>query len=179
MHVKKHGTGERYYSSSSTSSNYSTREEDSWHWNTCIGTRYDILKSSFDFELNTNRVQIKHVETSLSYANDALKGVGICVTISAVSKYNNHLNNTEWSLPKVWRTALLDSDSYGYLLFIMRTESKNISHEKKNTANTWQTSNGAFKTTNDGILELMLPEIYESKIVSVYPDIVIVDKLKV
>jgi hypothetical protein len=61
----------------------------------------------------------------------------------------------------------------------MRTESKNISHEKKNTANTWQTSNGAFKTTNDGILELMLPEIYESKIVSVYPDIVIVDKLKV
>ena len=53
---------------------------------------------------------------------------------------------------------------------------KNIPHQKRNAAETWQTSNGTFKTTHVGNLEMMFPAFSKFKIFSILPDIVIVDK---
>ena len=53
---------------------------------------------------------------------------------------------------------------------------KNIPYEKRYAANTWQTSNEIFKPTRVGNLELVFPAFSKSKIFSVRPDIVIVDK---
>ena len=53
---------------------------------------------------------------------------------------------------------------------------KNIPYEKRHAAETWQSSNGTFKTTQVGNLEMMFPAFSESKIFAICPDIVIIDK---
>ena len=78
--------------------------------------------------------------------------------------------------PQVWWRILLDSGSDGNLLFITKQQMKNIPNEKRHAAKTWQTSNGTFKATHVGNLYLTFPAFSESKIVSVRPDIVIIDK---
>ena len=41
---------------------------------------------------------------------------------------------------------------------------------------TWQTSNGTFKTTRVGNLEMMFPALFKSKIFFMRPDIILVDE---
>ena len=53
---------------------------------------------------------------------------------------------------------------------------KNIPNQKRYIAETWQTSNGTFKTTHVGNLEMMFPEFLMSKIFAIRPDIGIVDE---
>ena len=53
---------------------------------------------------------------------------------------------------------------------------KNIPTEKRYAAETWQTSNGTFKTTHVGNLELIFSAFSKSTIFSVCLDVVIVDK---
>ena len=53
---------------------------------------------------------------------------------------------------------------------------KNIRNEKRYTAETWQTSNGTFKTAHIGNLEMMFPALFKSKIFLMRPDIILVDK---
>ena len=53
---------------------------------------------------------------------------------------------------------------------------KNIPNQKRYAAKTWQTSNGTFKTTHVGNLEMMFPAFSKSKIFSIRSDIVIIDK---
>ena len=57
-----------------------------------------------------------------------------------------------------------------------KSQLKNIPNETKYAAKTWKTSNGTFKKTHSGNLELMFPAFYKTKLFSVCLDIVIVDK---
>ena len=84
--------------------------------------------------------------------------------------------NTKGLPPQVWWITLLDSSLDGNLLFITKLKLNNIPNEKKNPAETWQTSNGTFTTTYLDNLEIMCPAFSKSKISSVHPDIFIVDE---
>jgi hypothetical protein len=123
---------------------------------------------------NANSAPIKIVETYPNYANNVVKGAGICAAIVAVPY--KHIKNIEGLPPQVWWRTLLDSGSDGDLLFITKSQLKNIPHEKRYAAETWQTSNGTFTTTLVGNLEMMFPAFSKSKIFAIRPDIVIIDE---
>ena len=53
---------------------------------------------------------------------------------------------------------------------------RNIPYEKRYAAKLWQASNGTYKTTHVGNLEMMFPAVVKSKIFAICPDIVTVDK---
>ena len=122
---------------------------------------------------NANSAPIKIVE-NLSYTNKVVKGTGTCAAIAAVPY--KHPKNIEGLPPQVWWRSLLDSGSAGDLLFITKQQMKNIPTQKRYAAENWQTSNGTFKTTHVGNLEMMFPAFSKSKIFSIRPDIVIVDE---
>ena len=85
-----------------------------------------------------------------------------------------HSQNIEGLPHQVWWGSHLDSGSDGNLLFITKQHMKNIPTQKRYAAKNWQTSNGTFKTTHVGNLEMMFPAFSKSKIFSIRPDIVIV-----
>ena len=122
---------------------------------------------------NANSAPIKIVE-NLSYTNKVVKGAGSCAAIAAVPY--QHPKNIEGLPPQVWWRTLLDSGSDGDLLFITKEQMKNIPNQKRYAAEKWQTSNGTFKTTHVGNLEMMFPAFSKSKIFSIRPDIVIIDE---
>ena len=68
--------------------------------------------------------------------------------------------------------VLLDSGSDGGLIFITKKDLKNIPHKKRYVPEIWETSNGTFKTTKVGELELTFPEFSRSKLSSLSPDVV-------
>ena len=95
-----------------------------------------------------------------------VKGNGISATIVAIPKYKNAKKSND-----LWR-ILLDSGSDGDLLFVHHDSNKRIPWKERITPQEWRTSNGTFKTTKVGVLELTFPEFSTSKLFSVRPDIV-------
>ena len=95
-----------------------------------------------------------------------IKGNRISVTVVAVPKYKNAKKKNEF-----WQ-ILLDSGSDGDLLFVHRDNNKHIPWKERIAPQKWRTSNGTFKTTKVGVLELTFPEFSESKLFSIRPDIV-------
>ena len=62
---------------------------------------------------------------------------------------------------RAWR-VLLDSGSDGDLIFTKNAEVKNINPIKRTHPLVWGTSNGDFKTTKVGDVELKFPEFHET-----------------
>ena len=59
---------------------------------------------------------------------------------------------------RAWR-VLLDSGSDGDLIFIKKADVKNANQTKRTHPILWGTSNGTFKTTKVGNVEIKFPEI--------------------
>ena len=72
---------------------------------------------------------------------------------------------------RAWR-VLLDSGSDGDLIFVKKADLKHTNPEKRTHPNIWGTSNGAFKTTKVGNVEMKFPEFSRNKIFSLNPDII-------
>ena len=114
-----------------------------------------------------NTKPIKFVEKhSNKLQKQVVKGNGISATIVAIPKHKSSKKSKD-----LWR-VLLDSGSDGDLLFIHRDSNKNIPWKERIAPQKWRTSNGTFKTTKVGVLELTFPEFSDSKLFSVRPDIV-------
>ena len=64
----------------------------------------------------------------------------------------------------------MDSGSDGDLLFV-RKGTLEVPYTRRNAAQRWRTSNGTFETSKVGSLDLVFPNISESKIASLKPDI--------
>ena len=71
---------------------------------------------------------------------------------------------------------MLDSGSDGDLLFVHEGSKVVIPYKERYAPQKWRTSNGTFKTTNVGILDLNFPEFSKSKRATFKPDIVKVAK---
>ena len=72
---------------------------------------------------------------------------------------------------RAWR-VLLDSGSDGDLIFIKKADLKHTNPKKRTHPNIWGTSNGAFKTTKVGNIEIKFPDFSTNKVFSVNPDII-------
>ena len=104
--------------------------------------------------------------------NQVVDGNGISATVVAVPKYKNAKKKNEF-----WR-ILLDSGSDGDLLFVHQDSNKRIPWKERIAPQKWRTSNGTFKMTKVGVLELTFPEFSESKLFSIRPDIVYISASK-
>ena len=116
------------------------------------------------------KTPIKTVEKSPTQevGNKVVKGNGISAAIAAVPF---HKYNQKQKQPKKAWTVLIDSGSDGNLIFVTKEGLKNIPHVKRYAPSKWETSNGTFKTTKVGNLELLFPDFSRSKFFSVSPDI--------
>ena len=116
---------------------------------------------------NDNIQPIKFVEKSTNkLQKQVINGDGISATVVAVPKYKNAKKKQDF-----WQ-ILLDSGSDGDLLFVQKGSKKRIPWKERFAPQKWRTSNGTFKTTKVGVLELLFPEFSGSKLFSVRPDIV-------
>ena len=123
--------------------------------------------SNLNFEFPNNTKPIKFVEKhSNKLQKQVVKGNGISATIVAIPKYKNAKKSKD-----LWQ-ILLDSGSDGDLIFVHRDSNKDIPCKERIAPQKWRTSNGTFKTTKVGLLELTFPEFSDSKLFSVKPDIV-------
>ena len=118
---------------------------------------------------NNNITPIKFVDQN-TYKNvmKVVRGVGTCSTVAAVPQL---LKNGKQTAKRVWR-VLLDSGSDGDLLFPHRSNTERIPQKERFAPQKWKTSNGTFRTTKVGNLELKFPEFSESKLFKLKPDIV-------
>ena len=80
-----------------------------------------------------------------------VKGNGISATIVAIPKYKKAKKPND-----LWR-ILLDSGWDGDLFFVHRDGNKRIPRKERIAPQKWRTSNGTFKTTKVGVLELTFP----------------------
>ena len=71
----------------------------------------------------------------------------------------------------MWR-VLLDSGSDGDLLFVQKGLKENVPFKERFRPQKWRTSNGTFRTTKVGNLDMIFPEFSESKVMHLTPDIV-------
>ena len=103
----------------------------------------------------------------LSIQAKVVKGKGLCTTIEGVLVTKN-----EGKIAKrVWR-ILLDSGADGDLLFLHPDTSQYIPYKERFAPQKWRTSNGTFKTTKVGQLEMKFPVFSESKLGKLKPDII-------
>jgi len=70
---------------------------------------------------------------------------------------------------------LFDSGSEGNLLFVRKTDSRPYESYELAFPTTWETSTGLFKTGKMARINLLWPEFSQSKIMSVEPDVKIMD----
>ena len=98
--------------------------------------------------------------------------MGISTSVVAIPQL---LKQGEQTAKRVWR-VLLDSGSDGDLLFVHLHNKEYIPSKERLHPQRWTTSNGTFKTTKVGYLDLKFPEFSESKLFKVRPDIVDVPK---
>ena len=113
---------------------------------------------------------IKIVEKPLQNRKQVVNGEGISAVVAATVVLIKKIKKQQ-PQTKAWR-VLLDSGSDGDLIFITKKDLKNIPHKKRYAPETWETSNGTFKTTKVGELELIFPEFSRSKLFSLSPDVV-------
>ena len=98
-----------------------------------------------------------------------VKGVGTCSTVAAVPQL---IKFDKQTAKRVWR-VLLDSGSDGDLLFVHRANKERIPQKERFAPQKWKTSNGTFRTTKVGNLEMKFPAFSESKkLFKLKPDIV-------
>ena len=66
----------------------------------------------------------------------------------------------------------MDSGSDGDLLFVHPRNKECIPQKERFAPQKWKTSNGTFKTTKVGNLEIKFPKFSESKLFKIKPDII-------
>ena len=81
------------------------------------------------------------------------------------------LKNSNKPSKRMWH-VLLDSGSNGDLLFVQKGLKENVPFKERFRPQKWQTSNGTFRTTKVGDLDMIFPEFSESNIIHLKPDIV-------
>ena len=113
---------------------------------------------------------IKILEKPLQTRKQVVNGTGISAVVAATVFLTNKIEKQQ-PHQKAWR-VLLDSGSDGDLIFITKKNLKNIPHKKRYSPEKWETSNGTFKTTKVGSLELIFPDFSRSKIFSLSPNVV-------
>ena len=118
---------------------------------------------------SNNITPIKFVNKTLNLQQQkVVKGVGACSTVAAVPQL---IKKGKQTAKRVWR-VLLDSGSDGDLLFVHPRNKERIPQKERFAPQKWKTSNGTFKTTKVGNLEIKFPEFSESKLFKIKPDIV-------
>ena len=98
--------------------------------------------------------------------------MGISTSVVAIPQL---IKRGEQTAKRIWR-VLLDSGSDGDLLFVHPRNKEYIPSKERLHPQRWTTSNGTFKTTKVGNLDLKFPEFSESKLFKIRPDIVNVPK---
>ena len=94
--------------------------------------------------------------------------MGISTSVVAIPQL---IKRGEQTAKRIWR-ILLDSGSDGDLLFVHPRNKEYIPSKERLHPQKWTTSNGTFKTTKVGNLDLKFPEFSESKLFKIRPDIV-------
>ena len=102
---------------------------------------------------------------------NVVTGNGISAAIAAIQMCNQKIGRSTSKGNKAW-CALLDSGSNGDLLTIRTKDLKNIPHKNRHAPERYETSNGTFKTTKVGRVDVLFPEFSSSKIFSLTPDII-------
>ena len=134
----------------------------------CIEETF-ICDSDATTTSNNNIKPIKFVDKTLSIKQKkVVNGTGTCSTIVAVPHL---IKKRVQTAKRVWR-VLLDSGSDGDLLFVHPSNKERIPQKERFSPQKWKTSNGTFKTTKVGNLEMKFPSFSESKLFTLKPDIV-------
>ena len=140
-----------------------------------IKTATNYLAASNDvgreqtIKTNFGSSRATYSRTSNNYKN-AVKGNGIAAAAVAVPVFRDgHKPKRAWCV-------LLDSGLDGDLIFIKTADVKVRNPIKRTHPLVWGTSNGDFKTTQTGNVDIKFTEFSRNKIFSVKPDIIVLDK---